>query len=164
MIIAFYSFFINNSHTIKIIMCQVQMLSSFVFHLFALKVDWQLFDLEAILITDVMGKTASELFARVWTTSASLYPSLVLMIVRKRYFGVTLIRRYFSTAVIHVESIYVLRMVCTRQKLLLPLSGVYNPSSLHFSFLTGASSPTGNSLTIIMGLRIEIISCSRERR
>lgn len=159
MIVAFYSFFINNSHSIKVIMCQIQMLSSFVFHLFALKVDWQLFDLEAILITDVMRQTASELFARVWTTSASLYPSLVLMIVRKRYFGVTLIRRYFSTAMIHVESVYILSMVN-----LLPLSGVNNPSSLHFSFLTGASSPTGNSLSIIMGLWIEIISCSRQRR
>ena len=159
MIVAFYSFFINNSHSIKVIMCQIQMLSSFVFHLFALKVDWQLFDLEAILITDVMRQTASELFARVWTTSASLYPSLVLMIVRERYFGVTLIRRYFSTAMIHVESVYILSMVN-----LLPLSGVNNPSSLHFSFLTGASSPTGNSLSIIMGLWIEIISCSRQRR
>jgi len=78
------------------------------------------------------------------------------MIVRKRYFGVTLIRRYFSTAMIHVESVYILSMVN-----LLPLSGVNNPSSLHFSFLTGASSPTGNSLSIIMGLWIEIISCSR---
>ena len=78
------------------------------------------------------------------------------MIVRKRYFGVTLIRRYFSTSVIHVESIYVLRMV-----MLLTLSGVNNPSSLYFSFLTGASSPTGNSLSIIMGLRIEIITSSR---
>ena len=163
MIIAFYSFFVNYSHAIKVIMCQIQMLSSLILHLFSLKVDWQLFDFEAILITDVVRQTASKLFARVRTTSASLYSSLVLMVVRKRYFGVTLVRRYFSTAVIHVESINVLGMVRTRQKLLLPLSRVYDSRSLHFSFLSRASSPTGNSLTIIMGLRIEIVTSPRER-
>lgn len=159
MIIAFYSFFINYSHAIKIIMGQIQMLSSFILHLFSLKVNRQLFDLEAILITDIMRQTATELFARVWTTSASLYPSLTLMIVRKRYFGVTLVRRYLSTPMIHIKSVDILRMVCTRQKLLLPLSWVNNPSSLHLSFLTGTSSPTGNTLSII-GLWIEIISSS----
>lgn len=161
MIIAFYSFFVDYSHAIEVIMRQIQMLSSLILHLFALKIDWQLFDFKAILITDVVRQTSSKLFTRVWTLSASLNSSLVLMVVRKRYFGVTLVRRYFSTAVIHIQSIDILGMVRTRQKLLLPLSGVNDPSSLHFSFLSGACSPTGNSLTIVMGLWIEIISSPR---
>jgi len=49
-LVSWFTFLTDDSHPIKIILCKIEMLTRFVFHLFSLQIDWYLFYFEIIFL------------------------------------------------------------------------------------------------------------------
>lgn len=117
------------------------MFSRLVFHIFSgIIINWQLLNFEAVFVIDLVGHAAAVTADR----SLRLSSRLTVIIIRKWYFRMTLVGR--NLCAVHIESIYILRMLV--QQLFLSLPRVDHSSTLHISFLTGARSTTGHSLAI----------------
>ena len=126
------------------------MLSCLVFHFFVLKINRQLLDLKAVFVADIMCQATSKFLWWMWSTGASLHTILSLMIIRKWYFSMRLIRWNFCTTMylVHIQCVYILWMVISSPyKLFLPLSWV-NDSSLHFRFLPRTGSSACHSASV----------------
>ena len=159
------SFLINDRHLVEVILCKIEVLSSFWLHLLAIvEIDWQLLYLETIFIRDFVSHASVGL-------NYLRFLSLLVVVV-ERDLGVALVRRHFGTInwllVPHVQCVHVLGVLV----LLLALPRLDYSLCLDICFLTSRSSSWGHTLTIsywanwfisswsIIRIWIEIITCS----
>lgn len=120
-----------------------------VLHVFSgIIINWQLLYFEAVFVVDLVGHAA----AVAADCSLCLSSWLTVIIIRKWYFRMTLVWR--DLRAVHIESVYVLRMLV--QQLFLSLPRVNHSGTLHISFLTGARSSTGHSLAIGSALALNL--------
>ena len=83
-----FTFLVDDCHPIEVVLCEIQMLSRLILHIFALVVvGRQLLDLETVLVVDLVRHAA-----RMGQGPLGLPSWLAVIIVRKRNLGVALIR------------------------------------------------------------------------
>jgi len=87
-LVAAFSFLVDDCHPIEVVLCEIEMFSCLILHIFALVVvDRQLLDLETVLVVDLVRHAA-----RMGQGPLGLPSGLAVIIVRKRNLGVALIR------------------------------------------------------------------------
>lgn len=100
-----FSFFRYDCHSVEVVLGEVQIVSDLILHVLAVVVvQRKLFYFETVLVVDFVSHAT-------WVNQLplSLTARLAVIVVRERYFRVTLVRRYLVAR--HVQRVYGLRVL-----------------------------------------------------